>query len=151
MGRFKFRLQSVLDHTGRQKQKAAADFAAAAHELAKRRTELATHQTVLASLKTAVPGTQCGLKVARLRELQACRDRVTRQIRGAEQRVQKQTRLADRKRGRLVEAQREEKKYQLLRERHRDQWQTATRRNEQREVDEIAGRRAASSRPSHRA
>ncbi len=151
MSRFKFRLQSVLDHTGRQKQKAAADFATAALELETRQTELAAHRSTLAGLKNASPAPERGLKASRLHERQACRDRVARQIHGAEYRVEKQAEVTGKTRQKLVEWQREQKKYLLLKDRHLDQWLTDTRRKEQRELDEIAGRRAAFQKQPHRA
>jgi flagellar export protein FliJ len=151
MSRFKFRLQSVLDHTGRQKQQAAADFAAATLELEARQAELAAHCSVFVGLKTAAPEPKRGLRAARLHERQACRDRVTWQIHGAKQRVEEQAELTGKRRNVLVESQRAEKKYLLLKDRHLTAWQTETRRKEQRELDEIAGRRAAFQKQSRRA
>jgi flagellar export protein FliJ len=151
MARFKFRLQSVLDHTGRQKQRAAADFAAAALELETRQNVLARHQTMFAGLEQAAPAPEQALGVTKLRERQACRDRITRKIYGVLHLVQEQTRITGKTRQKLVASQQEEKKYLLLKERHRDHWQTATRRKEQRELDEVAGRRASFQKQSHRA
>lgn len=143
MRRFEFSLQKVLDYRQRREEQALRAFAEA-------QAQLAHEQALLESLQHEREAClhrsqrRHRLKVQMLTVEQTYLSALEERIEEQRERVAQAQRLLEERRAALLEAQRERKALERLREKQYEQWRQEMLRVEQNALDELATMRAAS-------
>ncbi|MGD9722848.1 MAG: flagellar export protein FliJ [Pirellulales bacterium] len=146
MSGFQFRLEALLSvrrSEQQQRQVRLAEALAAEQDLARRLAEvertLAEHQAQ--ARHAAAPG---AIDVAQLAQAAQYQSQLRRQAEALRELVREAEAETERRRQELLEANRERKAVELLRERQQAAFVAASRRAEQRQLDETAARTAGS-------
>jgi flagellar FliJ protein len=141
MRRFEFSLQKVLDYRRRREEQAIRAFAQA-------QAQLLHEQAVLHRL--LVEREECLRRSHRRQRLtmelldveQTYLTTLERRIEAQRERVAEVEKVLEERRQALIEARRERKALERLREKHYEQWRQETLRTEQKALDELATMRA---------
>lgn len=143
MRRFEFSLQKVLDYRQRREEQALRAFAEAQAQLAQERAVL---ESLLHEREACLRRSQrrhrlmMSMLTVEQTYLSALEERIVVQ----RERVTQAERLLEERRQALLEAQRERKALERLREKQYEQWRQEMLRVEQKALDELATMRAAS-------
>jgi len=141
MTRFKFRLAKLQKLAERKAREAAGQFSDARRVLLERERVQENIEQQRAKRGRPYPETGDQLRVDVMTSLQTHLVKLTADVKRAAAEVRAQALTVEQKRQGFVGAKREERKFELLRQRRFEEWQLQMNRREQRMLDEVAGRR----------
>jgi flagellar export protein FliJ len=141
MIRFKFRLAKLQKRAERQTHNAAGEFSNSKRLLEDKEGVKAVLQGEKSRTGRAIPAPGPSVRAAALTGIHTRLQKLGADIHRADADVRAQRLTVEQKRRRYIEAQREQKKFELLRDRRFAEWQAAANREEQKQFDEIAVQR----------